>query len=106
MVMVVCGACQLAAPPLFCPFGGVCLPPPLFIARGVPVVSPDALPWPGLGSRMPVLDAAGVLVPPPVPAAAIAEEGRVGPSFRGRGGRSFLFLFPIVAPQSSVETEH
>ena len=87
--------CQLAAPPLSCPGGGVSLPPPLFVAcEGS--VSPNVLSRPGLGSWMPALDATGVLVPPPVPAAAIDKEVRAGPSFRGRRGRPFLFLFLIV----------
>ena len=53
----------------------------------------------------------GVGLPPPLflaleAAAAIAEEVRAGPSFRGRGGRPFLLLFPIITPQSSVESGH
>ena len=64
MLMVISGACLLAAPPLSCLCGGVDLPPPLFLA----------------------LEAA----------AAIAEEVRAGPPFRGRRGRPFLFLFLIV----------
>ena len=42
-----------------------------------------------------MLDATGVLAPPPVRAAAIVEEVRAGPSVRGRRGRPFLFLLPI-----------
>ena len=96
MVMVIFGACQLATPPLSCPCGGVGLPPPLFLALEGPLMSPQVLSWPGLGSWVPALDVTGVLAPPPVPAAAIDEEVRAGPSFRGRGGSLFLFLFPIV----------
>ena len=95
MVMVICGACQLAAPPLSCSGGGVGLPPPLFVACRGSVVSPHVLIWTGVGSWAPALDATGVLAPPPVPAAAIGKEVRAGPSFRGRRGRPFLFLLPI-----------
>ena len=96
MVMVISGKCLLAAPLLSCQCGGVGLPPPLFHTCGGPVVSPHVLLWPGLGSWAPPLDVMGVLGPPPVPAAAISKEVRAGPSFRGRRGRPFLFLFLIV----------
>ena len=58
-------------------------------------MSPRFLMWPGDGSWAPALDAAGVRAPPPVRAAAIGEEVRAGPSFRGRHGRLFRFLLPI-----------
>ena len=94
--MVIFGACQLAAPPLFCLLGGGGSPPPLFLARGGSLMSPSVLIWPGDGSWAPALDATGVLAPHPVRAAAIGEEVRARPSFRGRHGRLFRFLLPIV----------
>ena len=110
MVMVIFGACQLAAPPLFCLLGGggsppplflargggVGLPPPLGLARGSPLMSSHVLVWPGDGSWAPALDATGVCGPPPVPAAALVEEVLAGPSFCGRRGGLFLFLLPII----------
>ena len=59
-------------------------------------MSPHVLIWPGDGSWAPARDAAGVLAPPPVRAAAIVEEVLAGPSFCGRRGRLFRFLLPIV----------
>ena len=96
LMMVIVGKCLLAAPLLFCPCGGVGLPPRLFVVCGGSVVSPHVLIWTGVGSWTPPLGATGVLRPPPVPTAAIGKEVRAGPSFRGRRGRPFLFLFLIV----------
>ena len=96
VLVVIFGACQLAAPPLSCLCGGGGSPPPLFLAREGVLMSPPVLIWPGDGSWAPALDATGVLAPSPVRAAAIGEEVRAGPSFRGRRGRLFRVLLPIV----------
>ena len=96
VLLVIVGACQLAAPPLSCLFGGGGSPPPLFLARGDSLMSPSVSAWPGGGSWAPALDATGVLAPPPVRAAAIVEEVLAGPSFCGRRGRLFLFLLPMI----------
>ena len=95
VLVVIFGACQLAAPPLSFLCGGGGSPPPLFLARGGSLMALPVLAWPGDGSWAPALDATGVLAPPPVRAAAIVKEVRVGPSFRGRRGRPFLFFLPI-----------